>query len=606
MSTTIVNKLNLNDSSNRTSIVCWAAKNDDKEWSNETQNWIRVGNMGTGGNNYNCVVRLTFTTGEKGASALSFNFSNAYWIPQLYGGSSTYSGTAGVFKAVITNTSNMYDVSVFGPDETPTISNSVGGCDVTVKASETASNKDIWAQLSGTVRDINLSPNSTYYLWIYGTAKWFCGFALTEYKYSDDEICYLTVTTEDAIYNITYTNGSPASGTKQHGVTYTVQSTAATKTGYTFSAWNTANDGSGTNYTNGSSYTNNAPLTLYPTYTPNKYNVTFNANGGKCTTANKSVTYDSTYGTLPTPTKTGYSFKGWFTEDSGGTQVKSSTKVKITGAQTLYAQWEPDKYVVNLVGNSADFTNTTITVTYGEKYTGLPEEISNLPQWNFEGWYDASEGGARITSNTTVSKTSDHTLYGRWSGTLIFDANGGTCSIQNKTVLYLSSYGTLPSDDDIIRTGYTFSGWYTDASGGVQVNDTTTIVEGMPLTLYAHWTPETYKVELHPNGGTVTPTQIHVTYDSTYGTLPQPSRTNYTFEGWYTAYSGGDNITSKSTVKTASDHSLYARWKTLSTHSNIKIYHGDEWKDYEVYICVNGTFKKCNAHIYKGGTWAST
>lgn len=45
-------------------------------------------------------------------------------------------------------------------------------------------------------------------------------------------------------------------------------------------------------------------------------------------------------GTLPTPTKSGYKFKGWYTEESGGTQVTSSSKFAIISEQTLYAQWE--------------------------------------------------------------------------------------------------------------------------------------------------------------------------------------------------------------------------------------------------------------------------
>lgn len=67
--------------------------------------------------------------------------------------------------------------------------------------------------------------------------------------------------------------------------------------------------------------------------------VTFNANGGSCSTANKTVTKGSTYGTLPTPTRSGYTFNGWYTSASGGTKVTSSTTVSATSDHTLYAQW---------------------------------------------------------------------------------------------------------------------------------------------------------------------------------------------------------------------------------------------------------------------------
>lgn len=54
---------------------------------------------------------------------------------------------------------------------------------------------------------------------------------------------------------------------------------------------------------------------------------------------NKIVTYDSVYGALPTPTRTGYRFDGWYTSANGGTRITSSTKVTATSDHTLYAHW---------------------------------------------------------------------------------------------------------------------------------------------------------------------------------------------------------------------------------------------------------------------------
>lgn len=77
------------------------------------------------------------------------------------------------------------------------------------------------------------------------------------------------------------------------------------------------------------------------TTTPtNKYTVSFNANGGSVTTSSKSVTYGEAYGPLPTPTRSGYTFNGWYTASSGGTRVLSTTKVTQNKNHTLYAQWK--------------------------------------------------------------------------------------------------------------------------------------------------------------------------------------------------------------------------------------------------------------------------
>lgn len=91
------------------------------------------------------------------------------------------------------------------------------------------------------------------------------------------------------------------------------------------------------------------------------FTVSFNANGGTTPTASKTVTYGSTYGTLPTPTRQGYEFLGWFTAASGGSQVTSSTTVSITANQPLYAHWKVLS-ILHPVSGGTDRTITNIKV----------------------------------------------------------------------------------------------------------------------------------------------------------------------------------------------------------------------------------------------------
>ena len=73
--------------------------------------------------------------------------------------------------------------------------------------------------------------------------------------------------------------------------------------------------------------------------------VTFNKNGGNTPSqASKSVTYGAAYGTLPTCTRTGYTFAGWYTAASGGTKITSASTVSVTANQTLYAHWTANTY----------------------------------------------------------------------------------------------------------------------------------------------------------------------------------------------------------------------------------------------------------------------
>lgn len=112
---------------------------------------------------------------------------------------------------------------------------------------------------------------------------------------------------------------STAKPTRSHTVTFNADGKTSTKTvSATFVNWNTAANGSGTSYAAGASYTANAPLTLYAQWTY------------------------GTVGSLSTPVKEGFIFLGWYTAQSGGTKISSSTTV--SSNVTFYAHWEAEKW----------------------------------------------------------------------------------------------------------------------------------------------------------------------------------------------------------------------------------------------------------------------
>ena len=146
---------------------------------------------------------------------------------------------------------------------------------------------------------------------------------------------------------------------------------------------------------------------------PPSYTVTFNANGGSVSTASKTVTSGSTYGTLPTPTRTGYAFAGWYTAASGGTQITASSAVSITANQTLYAHWTANTYTVTFNANGGGTPSpASKTVTYASTY-GTLATVSRSG-YQFLGWFTAASGGTQITDSTTVSITAAQTLYAHW------------------------------------------------------------------------------------------------------------------------------------------------------------------------------------------------
>ena len=110
--------------------------------------------------------------------------------------------------------------------------------------------------------------------------------------------------------------------------------------------------------------------------------ITFNANGGSCSTASKSATYNKAVGTLPTPTRNGYTFKGWYTAASGGSKVTTSTV--FTYDTTLYAQWTAAS--VNVKYYNADGSAwKTETATIGASHT-LSANYPSLSGSYFSGW----------------------------------------------------------------------------------------------------------------------------------------------------------------------------------------------------------------------------
>lgn len=211
--------------------------------------------------------------------------------------------------------------------------------------------------------------------------------------------------------------GSYTSGTVDYGTVITAP--VPTRTGYTFTSWDP-----------------NVPNTMPDSdqsftaqWTANTYTVTLDANGGSVNPSSATVTYNGTYGTLPTPFRQGYTFTGWFTEADGGSKVEPSTPVSRTEDHTLYARWVEDatKYDlwiggVQVTGGSAQDVFGNGTVSYDPD-----RNILTLNNYSYTG-----DGTASI-SNATIgdaclgykgSETRSETLTIKLVGTNRLTFNG--------------------------------------------------------------------------------------------------------------------------------------------------------------------------------------
>ena len=341
-----------------------------------------------------------------------------------------------------------------------------------------------------------------------------------------------------------------------HGDTYGTFPPEPTLEGYEFAGWFTEKDG-GTQVTKDTVVT--ASHTLYAHWTANEYTVTFDANKGTVTPTEMKVRHGDTYGKLPTPTLDGYTFDGWYNDN--GMQVKPEDVV--TASHTLYAHWKASTYTVTFDANEGTVTPAEQTVTYGSHYGELPTPTRE--GYTFAGWFTEQNGGTKVMADTKVTTAENHTLYAYWMQNIYdvsFDANGGKEAYEPKKVRHGDVYGTFPLTPT--RIGYKFAGWYTEKDGGAKVELGDVVTSSH--TLYAHWTAKKYTVTFNANGGTVEPKTQTVTYGSTYGELPTPTRKGYTFVGWFTNPNGGTQVKADAEVTTAADRTLYAHW-TQNIHT---------------------------------------
>ena len=226
-------------------------------------------------------------------------------------------------------------------------------------------------------------------------------------------------------------------------------------------------------------------------------------------------------------------------------------------------------------GSTASITGKNIDSSFSLTANGFKKTGYHFDHWA-NGLQKTFADQASVTGRNfwdTASAKFHAELSAVWVAdtyTVTFDKNGGsTPSPATKSVTYDSTYGDLATCS---RTGYTFAGWWTAASGGTKVTADSKVTITADQTLYAHWTANTYTVTFDGNGGS-TPSSQSVTYGSTYGTLPSSTRTGYTFAGWWTAASGGTEIKADSKVTITANQTLYAHWTPVVytiTYSGLK------------------------------------
>lgn len=327
---------------------------------------------------------------------------------------------------------------------------------------------------------------------------------------------------------------------RAEGETISYIDTVASYDDYTFAGWFDAEE-DGNEVTADTVVT--ADMEIFAHWNANSFQITFDSQGGS--EVEPMAGYrDTPITELPTPTREGYEFVGWFSKAEGGEQVTSFTP---EANITLYAQWKAVSYQLTFdsCGGSA------VEAIIGSSETTITELPTPVREgYEFTGWFTAAEGGEQVTS---VTLEADTTLYAHWSANgyqLLFDSQGG--SAVNPMLGDVEK--TLTDFPEPTREGYKFLGWFDAAEGGTQV---VSVVLKADTTLYAQWEAISYRLNFSSQGGNVMESMTG-TVEDTLTNFPTPEKAGYTFEGWFTKAEGGEQVTS---IQLKEDTTLYAHWK---------------------------------------------
>lgn len=292
----------------------------------------------------------------------------------------------------------------------------------------------------------------------------------------------------------------------------------------------------------------------------------------------------------------------------------ANVKVTLTKAADLVEELHPTAYHpegLDLLWTESDDTTiytigkkttTAHTVTFNLNYTGAPApttakvndggKLATLPadpirtDYTFLGWYTSNTGGNEVTTDTVFTK--DTTVYAIWK------PNSATGPVTYTVTFYqnendTTAYATKTTNADgaiewpaaPTKEGFVFKGWANE-DGDTYSNNSVFFAD---TKLYAQWkqedpdnpdTPKTFTITLDANGGTLSgAATVTTNAGGKLDNLPAaPTREGYSFDGWFTAASGGKKVDLQSTFE--KDSTIYAHWTknggTPSDEDEYRIY----------------------------------
>ena len=337
------------------------------------------------------------------------------------------------------------------------------------------------------------------------------------------------------------------------------------------------------------------------TRNPHQYTVKFVANAPAGQTATGTMADQTITGSTGTANLTnhfavnGYTFNGW-TGSNGQTYVDGATPANLVttnnGVITMTANWTENNYNIQYTTNvnpasrtAGAAVNPNTVTSYKVTDPNVTIQPMTWPGYNFDGWYDNQlfAGTPVSTLVTSAVPAGDKHYYAKWTAknyNLAYHLNDSAAQPANNPDAGFTTY-TAESPDHTFgtptRPGYTFLGWFTDAGLTTAAPATLLTAQGdtNPTDLYAKWSaPLPYSItyvlnDTTPAGHTASnpatnPGGFDVTDPSI--NLQAPTRTGYTFLGWY-ADAGLTTPISSINPATAVNYTVYAKWSAPNAYN---------------------------------------
>lgn len=303
----------------------------------------------------------------------------------------------------------------------------------------------------------------------------------------------------------------------------------------------------------------------------NAVTISFDSNGGDSTPAAVTIAINRRLTELPTVTKTDsdgttYKLDGWWISND----TEATTETYFKESVTLTAHWSTEASYHGVTYYDGSYVVRSDAIADG----GTAEELTfqsrvgddNKTSYTFGGWYADADFKTKFDFNTAIKQ--DVNLYAKWipeKRAVTFKANGDGAKIgEADTVISNTDYDSCAKDPGVPTcAGYTFAGWYTSAGDDGYEFDLADTPITKDITLYAHWTRQTFQVTFDSQGGSSVESPT-ISYGDPVAEPEEPTREGYTFDGWYTKAKGGsawrfaDDAGNPDTV--TSELTLYAHW----------------------------------------------